>query len=45
MFFYGQVNSILIKSSAASKWATKHLWGYICFADDDTYAYILKHIK
>ena len=25
--YYGQVNSLRLKSSGASKWASKHLWG------------------
>ena len=25
--YYGQVNSLRLKSSVASKWASKHLWG------------------
>ena len=29
--YYGQVNSLRLKSSVASKWATKHLWGYHLF--------------
>ena len=27
LFYYGQVNSLRLKSSEASKWASKHLWG------------------
>ena len=34
--YYGQVNSLRLKSSAASKWASKHLWGNIYFAGDGT---------
>ena len=29
--YYRQVNSLRLKSSVASKWATKHLWGYHLF--------------
>ena len=29
--YYGQVNSLRLKSSVASKWASKHLWGYDLF--------------
>ena len=29
--YYGQVNSIRVKSSVTSKWASKHLWGYYLF--------------
>ena len=29
--YYGQVNSLRLKSSIASKWASKHLWGYHLF--------------
>ena len=29
--YYGQVNSLRLKSSVASKWASKHLWGTIYF--------------
>ena len=29
--YYGQVNSLRLKSSVASKWAIKHLWGYHLF--------------
>ena len=25
--YYGQVNSLRLKTSVASKWASKHLWG------------------
>ena len=25
--YYGQVNSLRLKLSVASKWASKHLWG------------------
>ena len=27
--YYGQVNSLRLKKSVASKWASKHLWGVI----------------
>ena len=30
-YYYGQVNSLRLKSSVASKWASKHLWGYHLF--------------
>ena len=36
--YYGQVNSLRQKSSVASKWASKHLWGNIPFAGDGTYS-------
>ena len=36
--YYGQVNSLRLKSSVASKWASKHLWGNIYFAGDGTCA-------
>ena len=40
--YYGQVNSLRLKSSAASKWANKHfLWGNIYSAVDGTF----KNIK
>ena len=26
--YYGQVNSLRLKSRAASKYSSKHLWGY-----------------
>ena len=29
--YYGQVNSLRLKSSVASKWASKHLWGFHLF--------------
>ena len=32
--YYGQVNSLRLKSSAASKWASEHLWGNIYFSGD-----------
>ena len=35
--YYVQVNSLRLKSSVASKWASKHLWGTIYFAGDDTF--------
>ena len=35
--YYGQVNSLRLKSSVASKWASKHLWGNIYFAGDGTF--------
>ena len=34
--YYMQVNSLRLKSSVASKWASKHLWGTIYFAVDST---------
>ena len=34
--YYGQVNSLRLKLSVASKWASKHLWGTIYFAGDGT---------
>ena len=34
--YYGQVNSLQLQSSVASKWASKHLWGTIYFAGDGT---------
>ena len=30
--YYGQVNSLQLRSNVASKWASKHLWGIIYFA-------------
>ena len=36
---YGQVNLLWQKSSIASKWASKHLWGNIYFAGDGTSYY------
>ena len=33
--YYGQVNSLPIKLSVGSKWASKHLWGTIYSAGDD----------
>ena len=35
--YYGQVISIRLKSTVASKWASKHLWGIIYFAGDETF--------
>ena len=29
--YYGQANSLLLKSSVASKWAFRQLWGYYLF--------------
>ena len=29
--YYGQANSLRLKSSVASKWASEHLWGYHLF--------------
>ena len=29
--YYGQVNSPRLKSSVASKWTSKHFWGYHLF--------------
>ena len=37
LWYYGQVNSQWLKSSGASKWAIKHLWGTTYFAGDGTY--------
>ena len=34
--YYGQVNSLRVKSSVVSKWTRKHLWGNIYFAGDGT---------
>ena len=34
--YYGQVNSLQLKSNVASKWAGNHLWGNISFAGDGT---------
>ena len=34
--YYGQVNSLRLKSSVATKWASKHLWGTFNFADVGT---------
>ena len=34
--YYGQVNSLWLKSSVASKWASKLLWGNIYFAGNGT---------
>ena len=34
--YYGQVNSLRLKSSVALKWANKHIWGNIYFAGDGT---------
>ena len=34
--YYVQVNSLLLKSGVASKWAGKHLWEYHFFAADCT---------
>ena len=34
--YYGQVNSIWLKTNATSKWASKYRWGTICFAVDGT---------
>ena len=34
--YYGQVNSLRLKASVASKWASKHLWGNTYFAGDGT---------
>ena len=33
---YVQVNSLLLKSSVPSKWASKHFWGTNYFAVDGT---------
>ena len=35
--YYGQVNSLWLRSSVASKWASKRLWGIIYFAGDGTF--------
>ena len=42
--YYGHVNSLRLKSSAASKWTNKHLWGEgnIYFAGDGTLSYLVK---
>ena len=45
--YYGQVNSLRLKSSVASKWAIKHLWGtggYHYFDADGTRISILMYI-
>ena len=34
--YYGQVSSLRLKSSVASKWASNHLLGNIYFAGDGT---------
>ena len=34
--YYGQVKSLRLKSSVASKWASNHLWGNIYFAGEGT---------
>ena len=34
--YYGQINSLRLKSSVASKWERKHFWGTIYFAVDGT---------
>ena len=34
--YYGKVNSLRLKSSVASKWASKHIWGNNFFAGDGT---------
>ena len=31
MSYYVQINSLRLKSTVASKWASKHLWGYDLF--------------
>ena len=31
MRYYVQVNSLRLKSKVASKWASKHLWGFYLF--------------
>ena len=36
---YVQVNSLPLKSSVASEWASKHVWGTIYFAVDGTYIF------
>ena len=36
LYYHWQVSSLLKKSSVASKWANKHLWGTIYFAVDGT---------
>ena len=33
---YGQAILLRLKQSVASKWASKHLWGTIYFAGDET---------
>ena len=35
--YYGQVNSLLLISSVALKWASKHLWDNIYFAGDGSW--------
>ena len=40
--YYGQINSL--KSSEASKWASKHLWSNIYFAGDGTSQVIFVHL-
>ena len=35
--YHGQVNWLRLKSSVASKWENKHLWGSIYFAVDGTH--------
>ena len=35
--FYGQVNSLLLKQSIASEWASKHPGSNIYFAGDVTF--------
>ena len=37
--YYGQVNSLRIKSSVASKWASKHLLGGIIYFAGELYLY------
>ena len=34
--YYGQVNSLRLKSSVALKWASKNIWGTIYFTVDST---------
>ena len=35
--YYGQVNLLLLKSSASSKWQVNTFWGNIYFAGDGTF--------
>ena len=41
LWYYGQVNSLRLKSSVASKWARKHLRSNIYFAGYGTYMIII----
>ena len=42
LWYYGQVNSLRLKSNLDSKWASKHLWGNIYFAGNGSYIKTLK---